>query len=237
VLLAAGRGRRLASDGPKCLVEIGGKTLLERHIVNMVEAGITELTIVTGYKKEMIEDALAQLRSRGPLPLPIELVYNERFVHGSIVSLQNAADRLLVNGGIWMDADVLYPASLLRRLVQSKHDNALLIDASSDESGEEMMVAFHGGKIIKIARRVGKGWELAGESVGFFKVGPAGAAVMKRILDEEIAGGRLDQEYEAALDRSFGEVTYGFERVDDLSWTEIDFQEDVEKAQRLLASL
>ncbi len=232
VLLAAGRGRRLGSAEPKCLISIDDRTLLERHLVNMVEAGITALTIVVGFEKERIVAALAQLHPA----LPIELVENPRFVHGSIVSLQVAGDRLL-GGAVWMDADVLYPAALLGRLVASPHENAVLLDGRSEESGEEMMVGVRGGRAVTIARRVGPSWDFAGESVGFTKVGAAGGRVMKRLLDEEVAAGRLDQEYEAAMARAFAEVAFGHERVDDFAWTEIDFEEDVVKAQKLARGL
>ncbi|MFO0754876.1 MAG: NTP transferase domain-containing protein [Byssovorax sp.] len=205
-----------------------GKTLLARHLENLPAAGITSLTIVVGYMKEAIALALAALTPS----IPVELVENPRFVHGSIVSLQVAADRLL-EGGIWMDADVLYPPALMARLVQSKHASAVLLDGRSDESGEEMMVGTRGGRAVKIARRVGKDWDFAGESVGFFKVSAEGGRAMKRLLDEEVSAGRLDQEYEAALDRAFAEVPFGFERADDFAWTEIDFEEDVVKARKL----
>ncbi len=232
ILLAAGRGRRLGSDQPKCLLSIEGKTLLERHLENLPAAGITTLTIVVGYMKESIEAALAAL-----LPsIPVELIENPRFVHGSIVSLQVAADRLL-EGGIWMDADVLYPPALMAGLVKSAHPNCVLLDGRSDESGEEMMVGTRGGHAKKIARRVGKEWDFAGESVGFFKVSAEGGRVMKRLLDEEVNAGRLDQEYEAALDRAFNEADFGFERADAFAWTEIDFEEDVVKARKLARTL
>jgi choline kinase len=232
ILLAAGRGRRLGQAEPKCLISIDERTLLERHLANMAEAGITALTIVVGYEKEKIFSALSRIRTR----LPIETLDNPRFVHGSIVSLQVAGDRLL-DGAVWMDADVLYPAALLRRLVTSPHENAVLLDGRSEESGEEMMVAVRGGRAVKIARRVGPGWDFAGESVGFTKVGASGGHVMKRFLDEEVAAGRLDQEYEAAMDRAFIEVPFGHERVDDFAWTEIDFEEDVVKARKLARGL
>ena len=48
-----------------------------------------------------------------------------------------------------------------------------------------------------------------------------------------MAEGRLDQEYEAAMNIAFGETPFGYERVDDFAWTEIDFQEDVAKAEAL----
>jgi choline kinase len=232
ILLAAGRGRRLESDAPKCLLSIEGKTLLERHVACLIESGISELALVVGYKREMIDAALARLAP----PLPVSIIENESFVRGSILSLQLAAHRLL-DGGIWMDADVLYPAALLRRLVTSKHDNCVLLDGRSEETGEEMMLGVRGGRVLKIARRVGRDWDLVGEAVGFAKVGPAGGAVMKRLLDEEVAAGRVDQEYEAAMDRAFQEIPFGFERVDEFSWTEIDFQEDVERARRLAREL
>lgn len=228
VLLAAGRGRRLGQDSPKCLVAIEGRSLLERHFERFAQAGITALTIVTGFQASMTEAAARAIKA----PFPVEFVHNERFVHGSIVSLHVAIDHL-AEGGIWMDADVLYPQGLLERLVQSKNACCVLVDASSDETGEEMMVGVRGGRVMKIARRVGKDWDLAGETVGFAKVGPEGYAVMKRILAEEVSAGRLDQEYEAAMDRAFAEVPFGVERVDDLAWTEIDFVEDIEKATRI----
>lgn len=228
ILLAAGRGRRLGQDLPKCLLSIEGRTLLERHIEILAAVGISALTIVVGYQKEAIREHIASLKS----PLPIDFVENPRFVHGSIVSLQVAASHL-VDGGIWMDADVLYPAGLMRLLVESKHENCVLADGRSEETGEEMMLGTRGGRVFKIARRVGKDWDFAGESVGFARVGAAGAKVMQRLLDEEVDAERLDQEYEAAMDRAFAEIPFGYERVDAFAWTEIDFEEDVIKARKL----
>jgi choline kinase len=234
VLLAAGRGKRIGHSSPKVLIDIAGKSLLERHLVNMQEAGITALTIVVGFEQQQIKDALAKLRT----PLPIELLENPEYVRGSILSLHTAVKvGRLDAGGIWMDGDVIYPAELLRRLVRSRHDNCLLIDASSEENGEEMMVGFHGERANKIARRVGPNWDLAGENVGFAKVGVAGMRVMRRILEDEVAAGRVDQEYEAAMDKLFAEVAFGCERIDDLAWTEIDFQSDIDKAISLLPRL
>ena len=135
--------------------------------------------------------------------------------------------------------DRFYPSALLRRLVETKHDSSVLLDARSEETGEEMMLGVLGGRVRQVARRVGKTapagtpWELVGEAVGFAKAGPTGGAVLKAILDREVAEGRLDQEYEAAMNAAFGETPFGFERVDDFAWTEIDFQEDVAKAEAL----
>lgn len=236
ILLAAGRGRRLGLNEPKCLVRVAGRALLDRHLENMTAAGITSLTVVVGFQQGAIRDALATLRPA----MPVEVIENPRFERGSIVSLQVASHHLLA-GAIWMDADVFYPPALLRRLVETAHDSAVLLDARSEETGEEMMLGVLGGRVRQVARRVGKTapdgtpWELVGEAVGFAKAGPAGGAVLKRILDAEVAQDRLDQEYEAAMNLAFAETPFGYERVDELAWTEIDFKEDVEKAEKLAA--
>jgi choline kinase len=236
ILLAAGRGRRLGVNEPKCLVRVAGRALLDRHLENMRAAGITTLTVVVGFQQGAIRDALSTLRP----PMPVEVIENPRFERGSIVSLQVASHHLLA-GAIWMDADVFYPPALLRRLVETEHDSAVLLDARSEETGEEMMLGVLGGRVRQVARRVGKTapdgtpWELVGEAVGFAKAGPTGGAVLKRILDAEVAADRLDQEYEAAMNLAFAETPFGYERVDEFAWTEIDFKEDVEKAERLAA--
>ncbi len=238
ILLAAGRGRRFGVDEPKCLLQVAGKSLLERHLACMHAAGIDGVTVVTGFAHQRIDAALMLLRPlirtwAGRVPIAVETLHNERFEHGSIVSLQCAIDRIVDTGGIWMDADVIYPAPLLRRLVASSHPNCVLLDGRSSEQGEEMMLAVKDARVRRIARRVGSDWDLVGESVGFFKVDPAGAAEMKRILDAEIAAGRLDQEHEDATNQCFDSVAFGHERVDDLPWTEIDFPEDLDKATAL----
>ena len=235
ILLAAGRGRRLEQKEPKCLLRIEDKTLLARHLENLSRAGVTSLTIVVGYEQQQIREFVGAM---GKTPIPVSFIENPDFLRGSIVSLQKAS-HLLVEGAIYMDADVIYPAALMERLVRSKNDNCVLLDRRSDETGEEMMLGVKGGRVRAIARRVAPmgPWDVTGEAVGFAKVGPEGGRALKRILDAEVEAGRLDQEYEAAMNIAFGEVAWGFEPVDDFAWTEIDFKEDVEKAEQLAKQL
>jgi len=237
VLLAAGRGRRLDADRPKCLIDIEGKTLLDRHLRNLAAAGIEALTVVVGYEQQKVREHVG--RHCVPYPLPIDFIENADFTRGSIVSLGRAMHRLTEAGGIFMDADVLYPTALMKRLVRSKHDNCVLIDTRSEETGEEMMVGVKQGRVRAIARKVSPlaaslgPFDVVGEAVGFAKVSKAGAEVLDRIISAELEAGRLDQEYEAAMNIAFGEIAWGHELVSDFEWTEIDFQEDVEKARRI----
>lgn len=60
IILAAGRGSRLGErtkDRPKCMCELKGKTLLNRCLESLEQAGIRreEIGIVTGYRQEMFD--------------------------------------------------------------------------------------------------------------------------------------------------------------------------------------
>lgn len=56
IILAAGRGSRLGSrtkDRPKCMCTLQGRTLLDRCLEALGQAGIQETGIVTGYRSDM----------------------------------------------------------------------------------------------------------------------------------------------------------------------------------------
>ncbi len=57
VILAAGMGTRLgehANGNPKCLLEVGGSTLLERSLTNLSKGGITDVVIILGFRGDSI---------------------------------------------------------------------------------------------------------------------------------------------------------------------------------------
>ena len=57
IILAAGLGRRFGAataELPKCLLEVGGQTLIQRSLDNLAACGIEETIIVTGHQAERI---------------------------------------------------------------------------------------------------------------------------------------------------------------------------------------
>ena len=59
VILAAGMAKRLrplTDNTPKCLLDVNGRSLLERSMDALKGAGIQEFVIVTGYLNHMIEN-------------------------------------------------------------------------------------------------------------------------------------------------------------------------------------
>ncbi|MDQ7780948.1 MAG: phosphocholine cytidylyltransferase family protein [Planctomycetota bacterium] len=231
ILLAAGVGRRLkpiTDTTPKCLIEIGGKTLLERHFEAFRHCGIRLVTIVLGHLAGQVR---AKAETLASATLACEFVMNDRYELGSILSL-HAASRSLADGAIVMDADVLYPAKLLKRLVDSGKVSCFLMDSRAKAGGEEMMIAARAGRVLRITRRPGEGWEQLGEGVGFLKIGRQHAPVLEKLLQRFVDEDRLKCEYEDAIDEFLKSCEAGFEDVSDLPWTEIDFPEDIAKAER-----
>jgi choline kinase len=229
IILAAGIGKRfkeVTDQRPKCLIEIQGKTLLERALTALGAAGVPEAVVVIGYRGEMIEQKI------GPMCAGVQVryVFNDRYEKGAILSLWSARaefdDDILI-----MDADVLFPVAVIARLVRSAHANCFLLDASAVNTGEEQMLLTRGGRVLNIVRGGSGDFDLIGESVGFLKVSRSDASLLRAILDDLVAQGRDTIEHEEAFPIFLAQRVVGFERVDDLPWIEIDFPADLEQAE------
>ena len=230
IILAAGVGKRfqtITDQRPKCLIRVSGRTLLERTLTALGAAEVTEAVIVVGYRGDMIVEEIGERRG----PVSVRYIRNPHYEKGAILSLWSARnefdDDLLI-----MDADVLFPVRLLKRLVQSGHASCFLLDASSENTGEEQMLLTRAGRVLTIIRGGAGDYDLVGESVGFLKVAQDAAPLLRSILDDYVAQGRDTIEHEEAFPEFLAQRHVGFERVDDLPWTEIDFPQDLEHAER-----
>lgn len=94
------------------------------------------------------------------------------------------------------------------------------------------MVVVQGGRVIALSKQMPERYDVAGEGVGFLKVRRADTGHVVESLRGFIEQGRWDMEYEDALLPYFQQVKVGHEKIGGLPWTEIDFPEDVTKAER-----
>lgn len=231
ILLAAGVGKRLrpiTDTTPKCLIKIGVQTLLERHLEAFAFCGIREVVIVLGHLADKVK---AAAEHAGAGAFKFDFVINNRYELGSILSL-HAARHALAGSAIVMDADVLYPPLLLARLVNSPAPSCFLMDTSVKATGEEMMLAARGGRVYRITRQPGEGWEVVGEGVGFLKVSAEHAPALAAALSELVDAGQVNAEYEEAVDRFLEKQEVRYEDVSGMPWTEIDFSHDISRAEQ-----
>ncbi len=227
VILAAGRGSRLngtAKESPKCLVEAGGVTLVERQIRALRQAGVTEVTVVVGCEAERVKQACGQ---------EVTYIENSRYAETNSMYSLWMARPLLYGGFVVLNCDVIFHPALLDDLLTARHANALLLayrEADQPAFGdEEMKVRVRQGRVLEMSKRMDPA-DADGENLGIVKFGPEGAASLIGIMDRLIeAGGLRDW-----APRAFGE----FARTEPLHaigtrglpWIEIDFPEDYQRA-------
>lgn len=236
IIYAAGAGMRLKAvhdHRPKILLEFGGKSLLERHVQCLRAVGIHRLTVVGGYQHELIQQALPDLRQL--YAMEIQQLVNPHFTEGSILSLATSIPVLQTlarnQPGLLMDGDVLYPAEILRRLMHSPHQTALLIDRYySTADDDPVLVPIAKGRPFDFTKKWKGEAEQIGESIGFFKVSPDDLPDLIRFTQNMSAGRGRAASYDDVLRKLVQAGRFGHEDVTGLPWTEIDFPGDVERA-------
>lgn len=234
IILAAGIGNRLgdkANHQPKSLLEFAGKSLLQRHIELLFNFGVETIHIVTGYQQEMIIAHLADVSG------DIRFIQNHRYTEGSLISLGCAKEVLIEQPDfILMDADVLYDQAILRRLIESKHVNCLLIDQDFIPGDEPVKVCIdEKDKIIEFRKQVSTEltYTKQGESVGFFKFNQSvGQQLMTRV-EHYLSLEQNDTPYEEAIRDCLLATPeqFAYEDITGLAWIEIDFPEDMIRAR------
>ena len=270
IILAAGtasRLRPLTLHTPKCLLKVGERTLLQRSMDALIEAGIREFVIVTGYLHEQIEDFVRKTY-QDSLPLREGQGGSVRFIHNKDYETTNNIDSLWLarpeaegEEVMLLDSDLLYDAEIVKRVLADKHENVLTL--IRHELGEEEMkvVMAPDGSISEISKTCDPALA-AGESLGIERMGKAYTTAlykeleeMKTLSDSPLkgeehkvsplrgglvgSGGWENKFYELAFLRLIAKgQTFSVLDVTDLFSCELDTVEDFENAkQRIPAHL
>ena len=234
VILAAGMAKRLrplTDTKPKCLLEVGGKTLLERTVRAMQQAGISEFVVVTGYRADQIREALTSIVS----PQNITFLHNADYEHNNnIYSLWMAGEVVRGKDFLLMDSDILCdPAAVVRIAEQTEPALAL----NRHECGEEeiKIIVDADNHIVEINKTCNPA-DAIGESVGIEKMTADYSTALYRELDQMILKeGLVDVFYERCFERLIPQG-YTFRVVDTTSYFsyELDTPEDFQRAQELM---
>lgn len=236
IILAAGMGSRLGGDAetavPKALLRFGGRSLLARHLDCLARAGVTDIVVATGFGHDDIRRELAALDAGDR----VSTVFNPDFADGSIVTLWSAREALLHGGPVLlMDADVLYPCGLLRRLTGSGHENCVIFDRDFEPGEEPFKVWVRDGEIVDFRKWSDVSADFRAEWVGFVKFSPDIAGrLAARVRSRIENGGRREPCEEALRDIMLYECpgSFGYEDITGTPWIEIDFPSDVARAER-----
>ena len=132
LILAAGMGKRLGkytSDNTKCMLNINGKTLIERTIEALLDAGVKKLIVVVGYKGQNVKNFLLH-DCKNPRIKEMELLFIDNPIYdktNNIYSLFLAIDELAKNDTILLESDLIYDPKLIKRIVNNPKKNLVSV--------------------------------------------------------------------------------------------------------------
>jgi choline kinase len=221
VILAAGMGSRLGRTLPKPLTELNdGRSIMQQQFDNIHHAfgANANVTIVVGYKSEHIIEAFPSAN----------FVFNEEYDQtNTSKSLMRALQASAPGGVLWMNGDVVFdPAALVRAAKVVSRDQSFVSINTEKVSDEEVKYTTDAEGYIKELSKTVKGG--LGEAVGINYIARKDKAVLLRQL-RRVA----DQDYfERGIELAIEQDKLRIEPVDisDLYAVEIDFAEDLERA-------
>ena len=227
VILAAGRGSRLnggSPEVPKCLVKVGGVSLVERQIALLRGCGIHDIVVVVGCQA----DAVRRVCGTG-----VRYVENAQFASTNSLYSLWLTRHVLAGGFVVMNCDVVIHPRLLDDLLTARYEDALLMAYRDEQdapfSDEEMKIKVRRGRVADMSKQMDPE-EADGENVGIVKFGSAGAELLVPLLDTIVqAGGTREWAPRAFLEFAQLRPLHAIS-TRGLPWTEIDFPEDYERA-------
>ncbi len=128
VVLAAGMGRRLGAmteDKTKCMVPLHGRTLIERSLDALVNAGVERIVLVVGYHAAGVMNLVGDTYQG----VPVVYVHNPRFTTtNNVYSLYLARDYLVEQDTLLLESDVAFQEKILTDLLAHPAPNVAVVD-------------------------------------------------------------------------------------------------------------
>mgnify|MGYP001194829550 FL=1 len=184
IILAAGKGERLqplTNDKPKCLVELFGKSLLEWQIEAFQSSGITDITIVSGYKSDLIN-----------FP-EITILKNEKYESTNMVETLFSAKEKMLDSTIVSYGDIIFEKNVLESLINSPNDISVIVDKQwkrlwgkrfQDPLSDAESLIIEDGCIVEIGQKVNSYEKICGQYIGLMKFQGSGIDLIKRHYEE-----------------------------------------------------
>jgi len=243
IIIAAGKGIRLSpltNSKPKCLLTIGGKTILQRQIETLRECGVNDIVIIRGYKKEMINYP------------GVRYYYNDNYENNNILASLFYAEKEMKGDFITSYSDILYRKEIVKKLLASKADISIIVDTKwrkvyegriEHPVSEAEKVLVEDNRVIKIGKDPISADETYGEFIGLAKFSAKGAEILKtnyQRVKEEFSGklfqheGRMFEKayltdiFQELIDRGFTVRNVDIEE----GWREVDTVQDYRRVKR-----
>ena len=231
LILAAGYGSRLApltDNIPKSLVPVNGKPILFKQLENLYDNGITDITVISGYRANMLEAAVHD-RFRD-----VNIIHSADYeTTNNMYSACLAREAMAGDDFLMMNADVFMDGSVIKALLAFDHPNAIVTDIGFYLE-ESMKVVERNGRLVHISKQIPPE-EALGASIDVYRFSPeAGDAFFRKCAEYIEEKGERKLWSEVALDDILNEVEFRACPLDG-RWYEIDNHDDLAAAERIFA--
>ena len=181
LIVAAGLGSRLkdhTENTPKCMLDFGGKTLLQRQLLSYKKNGVDDISLIRGYKKNKIN-------YKG-----IKYFDNNDYKDNNILnSIFYGED--VINGNIIISySDILFEPFVVKRAMESDHDISVIVDVDWRDyyinrkdhplSEAENVIFNSNNEVVKIGKISSEKEEVHGEFIGMIKLNHRGCEILKQ---------------------------------------------------------
>ncbi|MBO7466445.1 MAG: aminotransferase class I/II-fold pyridoxal phosphate-dependent enzyme [Bacteroidaceae bacterium] len=128
IILAAGMGKRLGEltkENTKCMIEVNGKKLIDRMLLQLSDLGLERVVIVVGYQSENL---IEHIGNRYEGKLRIEYIHNPIYDRtNNIYSLALAKEKLIKDDTLLLESDLIFEERMLRLILQNPYPNLALV--------------------------------------------------------------------------------------------------------------
>ena len=242
IIIAAGMSTRLmelTDDKPKCMLDIGGKTILQRQIETFNQCGIDEIIVIRGYKKEVINYT------------GVKYIYNQNYRRNNILESLMYAESDMDGEFVATYSDILFERRVVEKLLESKADISIVVDIGWKphyknrfqhpiEEAEKVTVS--NNNVMRIGKAINSN-EAYGEFIGLAKFSNTGAEILKTNYKRVAiqfgnrqfhAAPSVEKAYLTDMLQELIDKGYALSKIDIKGqWMEIDTVEDINKARKL----
>ena len=181
LIVAAGLGSRLKNhteNNPKCMLDFGGKTLLQRQLDSYKKNGIEDISLIRGYKKKKIN-------YKG-----IRYFENNDYKENNILNSIFYGEEI-INGNIIISySDILFEPFIVKRAIETDHDISVVVDIDWRDyyvgrkdhplSEAENVIFNSNNEVVKIGKIGSNKEEVHGEFIGMIKLNNRGCEIFKK---------------------------------------------------------
>ncbi len=238
VLLAAGQATRLrplTDNCPKCLLSVGGETILARSVRLLAQRGLTRFTVVDGFCGEMIRTALTS----GFPALDFTFIRNDDYRTTNNAWSLMLADCRGDEPIFLLDSDIVFDPGVLDVILDHPAPNRLGLRTTGSVGDEEMKVRLdQRGLVVELTKEMPVN-EAAGESVGLEVFSAEFTATLSDVLQRRMkTDGYVNEYYEEAFNE-IARAGHAIAPVDlgSLRCMEIDTAEDLAAACKVFGAV